>query len=272
MDATTIDGVTVGWTDTGAGETALLVHAGLFGAWFAPLAELLPGRVIRLLRAGYTGGPPAADPIEVDGHAAHAAALLEMLDAAPVTVVGHSSGSTIALQLALDRPDLVSRLVLSEPPLIDALLDPVDRDEVHATLGPAIGAAFAAVAQGDIPAAFDAFMTAVCGPEYRRVLVDVLGPAGLVRAFRDADFFFANEVSAVGRWAPGDLTPIVAPVLLVQGGASPGPTHRMVSRLAAALANARVATIAGANHLLPLTHADDLANLVASTPREPLHV
>jgi lipase len=61
-------------------------------------------------------------------------------------------------------------------------------------------------------------------------------------------------------------------VLLVRGGASPGPTRRMVSHLAAELPNARVATVDGANHLLPLTHADELANLVASTPRELLHV
>lgn len=264
MKTTTIAGATVAWTDTGSGETTLLVHAGAFGAWFAPLAERLPGRVIRMLRAGYTGTPVPPDPIEITGHAAHAAALLDTLDAAPATVVSHSSGCVIALQLALDRPDLVARLVLSEPPLIDPLLAPTDLDQVHATLGPVMGGAMSAAARGDIPTAFDTFLRAVCGPDYRSVLVDVLGPDGLARAERDAAFFFANEIPALGRWTPGDLTRITAPVLLVQGAASPGPTHRLITRLAASLPDARVATIDRANHLLPLTHPTELATLVSS--------
>jgi len=53
------------------------------------------------------------------------------------------------------------------------------------------------------------------------------------------------------------------PVLLVRGGASPGPTHRLVDRMAASLLDARVATVDGANHLLPLSHPGALAALVA---------
>jgi pimeloyl-ACP methyl ester carboxylesterase len=264
MRTTTMDGATIGWTDAGSGDVSVLLHAGAFGAWFAPLAERLPGRVIRVLRAGYAGGAVPPDLIDVAGHAAHTAALLEALDAAPATVVGHSSGSAIALQLALDRPDLVSRLVLSEPPLVDVLLDPVDVDEVQAMLGAAMGAAMQAWGRGDVPTAFHAFMAAVCGPGYRSVLEDVLGPEGLARAERDADFFFANEVPAFGRWVPGDLDRVASPVLLVQGAASPAPTHRVVTRLATALPDARVGTIQGANHLLPLTHPAELAHLVTS--------
>jgi pimeloyl-ACP methyl ester carboxylesterase len=259
----TIEGATVAWTDTGTGEPVLLVHAGGFGAWFEPLAGLLPGRVIRMLRAGYTGGPPPPGPIDVAGHAAHAAALLDDLATGPTDVVAHSSGCVIALQLAADRPDLVRRLVLSEPPLIDPLLDPADVPEVGAALGPAMGAAMGAMAAGDVPAAFDAFMGAVCGPGYRAVLVDVLGPDGVARAEHDAAYFFADEIPAMGQWAPVDLAALGMPVLLVRGGASPGPTHRLVDRMAATLPDARVATVPDANHLLPLSHPGALAALVA---------
>jgi pimeloyl-ACP methyl ester carboxylesterase len=264
MKTTTMDGATVGWTDAGSGDVTLLLHAGGFAAWFAPLAGRLPGRVIRLVRAGYAGGVVPPDLIDVAAHAAHAAALLDALDAAPATVVGHSSGSAIALQLALDRPDLVSRLVLSEPPLIDVFLDPVDMDEVHAMLGAAMGAAMAAWGRGDVPAAFDTFMAAVCGPGYRTVLADVLGPEELARAERDAGFFFGNEVPAMARWTPGDLSRLASPVLLVQGGASPPATHRLVTRLARALPDARVGTIPGANHLLPLTRPGELSQLITA--------
>jgi pimeloyl-ACP methyl ester carboxylesterase len=119
-----------------------------------------------------------------------------------------------------------------------------------------------AAMSGDAPTALDAFMTAVCGPGYRAVLLDVLGPDGVARAERDAASFFADEIPSMGGWAPRDLTALAVAVLLVRGGASPGPTHRLVDRMAAALPDARVATVDGANHLLPLTHPGPLAALV----------
>jgi pimeloyl-ACP methyl ester carboxylesterase len=267
MNGTTVQGATIAWTDTGAGEPTLLLHAGVFADWYAPLATRLPGRVVRMVRAGYTDGPPPPGLVDITAHAAHAAALLESLDAGPATVVAHSSGCIIALQLAHDRPDLVSRLVLSEPPLIDPLLDPADIPGVGAQIGPAMGAAMGAAAAGDAPAAFAAFMTAVCGPEHRAVLADVLGPAGLARAEQQSAFFFANEVPAMGRWTPVDPAAVGTPTLLVQGGASPAPTHRLVARLAGLLPHGEVATIGGATHLLPLTHPDELAAAIGqSTP------
>jgi pimeloyl-ACP methyl ester carboxylesterase len=182
----------------------------------------------------------------------------------PATVVAHSSASVIALQLAQDRPDLVRRLVLSEPPLIDPLLDPADVGDVHSALGPAIGAAMAATAQGDGRGALDAFMSAVCGPGYRTVLADVLGPAGLERAEREALFFCGNELPATSGWTPVDPAEIGVPALLVVGSNSPGATQRLVARLAEALPDASVARIEGANHLLPLTHPAELAELVSA--------
>jgi hypothetical protein len=43
MEEMTVDRATIAWSDTGSGEPTLLVHAGVFGAWFAPLAPRLPG-------------------------------------------------------------------------------------------------------------------------------------------------------------------------------------------------------------------------------------
>jgi hypothetical protein len=36
LEEMTVDGATIAWSDTGSGEPTLLVHAGVFGAWFAP--------------------------------------------------------------------------------------------------------------------------------------------------------------------------------------------------------------------------------------------
>jgi pimeloyl-ACP methyl ester carboxylesterase len=122
----------------------------------------------------------------------------------------------------------------------------------------------AATAQGDRAAAYDAFMGAVCGPDHRAVLAATLGSGGLARAEQDSVFFFTNEMPATGRWTAPDLSRVAARTLLVAGAASPLATHRLVSRLADQLPDARVATIEGANHLLPLTHPSALADLVTS--------
>jgi pimeloyl-ACP methyl ester carboxylesterase len=264
METTTVDGATVAWDDAGSGEPTLLVHAGGFGAWFAPLATRLPGRVVRLLRAGYTGGRPPSRSLAITDHADHAAAVLDALDTGPTTVVGHSSGSVIVLELARRRPDLVHRTVLVEPPLIDVLLDPDDLDRVHERFGPAMGQAFGAVARGDLGAALDSFLAAAGAPGWRTALRSALGPDALARAERDAAYFFTGEIPAIGAWTPGDLGTIRAPTLLVQGGASQIATQRLVARLAGHLPGARVATVDGADHLLPLTHTRELATLVTS--------
>lgn len=68
-----VDGATIAWEDTGdpTAEPTLLIHAGVFGAWFEPLAPRLPGRVVRMLRAGYAGGPPPVGPVAFTTRAAH---------------------------------------------------------------------------------------------------------------------------------------------------------------------------------------------------------
>ena len=268
---------TIEYSDSGGdGEPLLLVHAGVFADWFTPLVAepaLAGHRVISMVRAGYTSSPPPGRPLTIGDHAAHIAALLEALDLPGAHVLAHSSGTVIALQLALDRPDLVRTLVLSEPPLIDPLVAPEDLDLVHGMLGPVIGAAVAAIAAGDPPAAFDAFLRAVCGAGYRDVLRTSLGPEGLQRAARGCRYFFTDEVSAMGAWSFDQTIAarVRQPVLLVQGGASPPVVHGLIAHVAAMLPHAETATVEGHDHLLPLTAPAVLADLTASlTRRHPL--
>lgn len=153
-------------------------------------------------------------------------------------------------------------LCLSEPPLIDSLTDPADHEALHAFLGPAIGAAMGAVARGDLPAAFDAFMSPVCGPDYRRAMTDALGPGAVEEAERRSGYFFTGEIPAVNVW-PFDPARLAAPVLLVQGGESSPAVHRMTAYLAALIPGATATTIYGVNHMLPLTAPAELARVAA---------
>lgn len=68
-----------------------------------------------MLRAGYTGGPLPVGLIDISTHAGHVVALLDAVDIGPATVVAHSFGCVIALQLAVDRSDLVSWLWTESP-------------------------------------------------------------------------------------------------------------------------------------------------------------
>ena len=268
LHALPADEARVEYSDRGEGEAILLIHAGVFGAWFAPLAAdpaLDSFRRIRLIRAGYASGPSPARHITVAGHARHCAAVLDTLHITRAHVLAHSSGSQIALQLALDRPDLVGTLALIEPALVGNLADPADAEALGHVVGPAIAAA----AAGDTATAFDTFMQTICAPDYRNVLTAALGPEGLEHAQRNCRFFFLDEVPAVGEWAFGHHAAgqIRQPVLLMAGACSPPPVHRGIARLAAMLPHAQTTTIQDADHLLPLRNPAALGQLAAQFAR-----
>ncbi|MEU4425750.1 alpha/beta hydrolase [Actinoplanes sp. NPDC024001] len=257
----------IAYTDSGGdGETLLLMHGGGLADWFTPLAGdpvLKRHRVIRLVRAGYTGAP-APHGLTIADHAEHAASLLSQLGATPAHVVAHSSAAAVALQLAIDNPAAVRTLSLCEPPLVDALADPADLELLHAQFGPVMGAVMAATARGDAPAAFDAFMTLVCGPDYRRVMTGALGPAVVEEAMNNSRYFLTEEAAALTAWtvAPAALARLSPPVLLVQGSASPPPTHRLIAHLAGLIPGSTIATIAHANHLMPLSDPAELGRVI----------
>ncbi|HEY5858286.1 MAG TPA: alpha/beta hydrolase [Aldersonia sp.] len=265
-------GAAIEYTDRGDGPAILLLHGGVFGGWFAPVADgpTLDGfRVIRVIRAGYTAGPAPLGHVTIADHAAHCAALLDTLGIEHADILAHSSGSVIALQLALDRSELVDSLMLVEPPLIDPLAAPEDVEPLRAALGPVIGGAIAAATSGDLRSAFDAFMSVICGRDYRTILAATLGADGLARAEQGCGFFFTDEMQAVAEWPFGGhlAAEIGQPVLLVQGGASPPPVHRLVAHLATMIPHAQVATIDGENHLLPLGNPAALARVITDFAR-----
>lgn len=253
-------------TDSGGpGEPLVLIHAAGFADWFVPV-EREPAvagmRRIRVTRTGYSD-PAPAEPMMVADHVDECADLLRRLGIERAQVLAHSSGCVVALQLALDHPELVGKLLLVEPPLIDPLLPPDDRAPVAAAIGPALGAAVGAAYQGDLPTAFDTFLAALCGPQYRTVIESALGRDGLERAERDCGYCFTGEIPSLVGWDFDEelARRIQQPVHLVAGGDSPPFTHRLVDYLGAMLPDSGTTVIPGHNHLLPLTAPTALAEL-----------
>src|SRR5436309_864679 len=174
------DNAEIEFSDQGAGEPLLLVHAGAFAAWFGGLTTdpaLNRFRLVTPVRAGYDPTKPAPGHLTLADHARHCAAVLDHLDITASHVLAHSSGSLIALQLAADRPDLVRSLVLVEPAPAASLLPAQVAAGVTAAQLQLVEAATT-----ELTATFDLFMRNFCAPDYREVLLAQLGRDGLARA------------------------------------------------------------------------------------------
>ena len=176
----------------------------------------------------------------------------------PVDLIGHSGGGVTALLAALARPEAVRTLTLVEPVLFAAAKGFPEYDAFRAEMAPWA----AAWAAGDIEAATRAF-TDLWGtgepwdeltPDRRAYMTDRIG---LIAAGMPA----LNEDSG-GILADGRLETLEMPVMILAGGNSPVVVHRIAEELAARLPDVGLAEVPGAAHMLPLTHAKEVAGLV----------
>src|SRR5215213_7727269 len=123
MERAKVNGIELEYEVKGSGEPVLLISpvvAGAFVPFLSAPALVDRYRLIRYHKRGWGGSTHTAHtipPVRIADHAADAAALLEHLGVSRAHVVGHSSGGSIAMQLAFERPDLVHTLALLEPSL-----------------------------------------------------------------------------------------------------------------------------------------------------------
>jgi pimeloyl-ACP methyl ester carboxylesterase len=101
--------------ERGDGEPLVLMHGGLVDArWFepnlAPLAERF--HVYTPERRGHGHTPDVDGPITYQLMADDTIAFLDTVVGRPADLVGHSDGAVVAMLVAMQRPDLVNRLVM----------------------------------------------------------------------------------------------------------------------------------------------------------------
>uniref|UniRef100_UPI00025590A6 alpha/beta fold hydrolase n=1 Tax=Oceanicola sp. S124 TaxID=1042378 RepID=UPI00025590A6 len=175
----------------------------------------------------------------------------------PVDVLGHSFGATVALRLAVDRPDLVRSLALYEP----VFFTPAFRmfDGLEAQHDVELAPYQQAWEAGDHEAAARAFMS-VWGdgrpwealPEVQRQAFASRIP--LINAIRDT-----NYGDPAGMLSERRLAGLRCPVLLMDGGDSPVYVGRINEALLAEMPFARREVLAGAAHMGVLTHPEQVA-------------
>lgn len=248
------------WTRGGT-RPVLALHCSLAhaGAW-AALADRLHGVTVTATDQPGHGRSAAWDGVS-DFHALTTAQSIAMAEelgqGAPIDLFGHSFGGTVAVRVALTRPDLVRSLTLVEPVLF-------------------------AVAQGTVRAAFLARHLEVArlihAGETKAALRLFHGDWGTGEALEDLPertrAYMADRIHLIaaqnrvlvddtaGLLQPGRLEALRVPVLLIDGSESPPVIDAVQSGLAARLPRASRLTVPGAGHMVSITHAAEVARAV----------
>ncbi|MEC8775144.1 MAG: alpha/beta hydrolase, partial [Pseudomonadota bacterium] len=108
------------YLDIGKGSPIVCIHGSLndFRAWNGVLGPLSANN--RLIAPSMRHYFPEhwngeGGQFRMDQHIDDAIAFIEDLGLGPVNLIGHSRGGHISFRVGLERPDLISKLVLAEP-------------------------------------------------------------------------------------------------------------------------------------------------------------
>ncbi len=257
-------GVQTHWVTSGHGpRQSLLIHCSLghAGGWsrlVAALDDLVTGIAYDLPGHGRSADWDGTSDIQSLSTAMAVDLLEDLAGGRPVDVIGHSFGGTVALRLAVERPDLVRSLVLIEPVFFAVAV--ADRPDLKADKDPRMVAYRAAVDAGDRAAAAEAF-TSVWGdgrawermPESQRNAM--IARIHLIEAGSPAIYG-----DCAGLLSGGRLETIACPVLLIRGGDSPEVTAAINDGLARRIARSTQLAVPGAGHMMPITHPGAVAD------------
>jgi len=236
-------------------QRALMLHCSLASsdAWRGLAGHLAGGLSLTGIDFPGHGRSPDWDG-QGDYHTACTAAALAALDG-PMHLIGHSLGATVALRLAVERPELVRALVLIEPVFFAAAkgLD-----------------AYAAFEEDVAP--FAKAFEAGQNEDAARMFTDLWGtgaawqdlPAALRQSFVDRIGLIPATEGALyhdnaGVVADGKIEAITCPVLLIEGDQSPAIINAINGVLAERLPDATRGGVKGAAHMVPITHAGQVA-------------
>jgi pimeloyl-ACP methyl ester carboxylesterase len=218
MECAAIDDAELEYEVQGHGEPVLLIAPaafsdGLARPLFGQTALARKYQLIHYRRRGYRGSTRGLESLTIARQAQDAAGLLRELGAQRAHVVGHSYGGVIALQLAVDAPDLVHSLALLEPALRSG---PAGQAHLEQTVGPAREKYRAGDKRGFVLF----FSERMFGTGWEPV-VDRTVPGAIEQAVVDADVFY-EEQPALLDWVFGseEAAAIRQPVLSVLGARS----------------------------------------------------
>ena len=270
MERVSVNGAELEVDVQGSGEPIVFIHGSGIADSFLPVV-IDPAvrdhyRTIRYRRRGYGGSSPVDGPFSVSDHAIDCRALLGVLGVEKAHVVGQSYAGAVALQLAVNAPEVVATLALFEP----ALLAVPSARQFSEALGPI----FDRYGSGDRVGAVNAFFAAVGGADWRCHVGSTV-PGGLELAENDAATVFESDLPSLQTWEFGaeEAAKINQPVLYVLGSDSPPVFGEGRDLLHSWLPRTEDAVLACATHMLQMDRpADAAAALADFLKRHPVAV
>lgn len=264
-------GFPVGCADDGAGHPIVLLHCSgadrthwdrLIAAW--PEADAGHRRFLRpeLFGCGQTGRWRDRHPVTLQDHVRLMTAALAHVQE-PLDLAGHSFGGAVALMFARLHPERVRSLTLIEPSAFFLLKDdgPVaahlyqEFERLSRTVQNGVSADTDETRRNAMAYFMDYWNGAgkwnALSPRVQQAMVEI---ADVIAS--DIFAAFAEEMRLP------DCRTLAMPTLLICGGRSPGPMRHIVRRLEETLPRATQVCIPDAAHMIPITHAAELAGWI----------
>ena len=262
MERVKVNDVELEYEVRGSGEPVLLIDM-LIADCFVPLLKepSLADRyqLIRYHKRGWVGSTHTPPPVSITDHATDAAALLDHLGIRRAHIAGHSTGASIAAQLALDHAEKVHTLTLLEPTLVSLPLGQAFLKSAEPV--------FEAYGNGDHAKAFATFVTAASGLEWEacQALLEERIPGVVAQSTKDADTFFGVELPSLLAWTfgPEQAAAIQQPVLSVLGAETQPLWAEIAAFLRSSLPHVEDCTIDRAGHLLQIQRPEPVARAIA---------
>jgi pimeloyl-ACP methyl ester carboxylesterase len=264
MTTDTINGILIGYDETGAGPPVIWVHGGFTDRrGFDLVAPLLAGRyrVIAYDRRGHSQSERRPGTQRVAQHVDDLVALIRHRGAAPAHLVANSDGGEVATKVALRHPERVASLSLHEPALPGVLPDEPELRRALADQQQRLDRVVAELQRGEPEVAARLLVESVAMgpgawdslPEQTRRTLAHNGPTWLETAL-DPEY---------GRVDPDAIAALDVPVLVSDGGGGSDPVDvAIVAHLATVLPDVRRHTFAGAGHVPHRTHPQTYASVV----------
>ena len=262
MDSISVSGGQLeGWT-VGSGEPVLFIHGVIIADAFRGL-EQQPDladscQLISYHRRGFFGSVDHDGAFSIAQQSADARAVLSHYGIDNAHVVGHSYGGAIALQLAMDTPELVASLGLLEPAIFAVPAAAEFMEGAQAIAG--------IWASGDKAGAVGAFLQAVGGPDYRAAVDQTVPDGWFDQAVSEVDVLFEVELPALGEWlfGPEQAAGITLPSIALLGEQSAEISQQGFAWQQEHLPGVETFTVPGANHILQMMNPSAVAGALAS--------
>lgn len=212
-------------------------------------------------------------------HSADLASIIEKLGCGPVCAVGWSYGANVALRLAVDRPDLVSRVVAYEPSSTSLVSEAPSIEAHQRSMRETFLPVTDAASEGDSLGVLAAFIDAVGGPGTFNSLTPGFRQICLENAHTLIPLL--NSKHRFDSVSASELQTLAMPVHVAWGGQS-GKVWTIPSEAAAELENVCGDKIPSADHIWPVKDTDGFLSWLDATMRprvgknvlagRPLHV